>query len=81
MDEIAFLCLGNACNRLPSFVSFSTSQVAAIMQLMDRLAGASFFIPTGLNFTGAGSADAGLLTFRVGLTATLPTLVLVSCPP
>ena len=64
--------------RLPFFVwamlvtgfllllAFPPLEVAAIMQLMDRLAGASFFIPTGLNFTGAGSVDAGLLDVSGG---------------
>ena len=71
-------CRGMTWMRLPFFVwamlvtgfllllAFPPLEVAAIMQLMDRLAGASFFIPTGLNFTGAGSVDAGLLDVSGG---------------
>ncbi|MDE0570877.1 MAG: cbb3-type cytochrome c oxidase subunit I [Verrucomicrobiales bacterium] len=71
-------CRGMTWMRLPFFVwammvtgfllllAFPPLEVAALMQLMDRLAGASFFIPTGLNFTGAGSADAGLLDVAGG---------------
>jgi cytochrome c oxidase subunit 1 len=71
-------CRGMTWMRLPFFVwamlvtgfllllAFPPLEVAALMQLMDRLAGASFFIPTGLNFTGAGSTDAGLLDVAGG---------------
>jgi cytochrome c oxidase subunit 1 len=71
-------CRGMTWMRLPFFVwammvtgfllllAFPPLEVAALMQLMDRLAGASFFIPTGLNFTGAGSVDAGLLDVAGG---------------
>jgi len=71
-------CRGMTWMRMPFFVwamlvtgfllllAFPPLEVAALMQLMDRLAGASFFIPTGLNFTGAGSVDAGLLDVAGG---------------
>ncbi|MED5584870.1 MAG: cbb3-type cytochrome c oxidase subunit I [Verrucomicrobiota bacterium] len=71
-------CRGMTWMRMPFFVwamlvtgfllllAFPPLEVAAIMQLMDRLAGASFFIPTGLNFSGAGSVDAGLLDVAGG---------------
>ena len=71
-------CRGMTWMRLPFFVwamlvtgfllllAFPPLEVAAIMQLMDRLAGASFFIPTGLNFSGVGSVDAGLLDVAGG---------------
>ncbi len=65
-------CRGMTWMRLPFFVwamlvtafllllAFPPLEVAALMQVMDRLTGSSFFIPTGLNFTGAGSVDAGM---------------------
>ena len=71
-------CRGMTWMRMPFFVwamlvtgfllllAFPPLEVAAVMQLMDRLAGASFFIPTGLNFSGAGSVDAGLLDVAGG---------------
>jgi len=57
-------CKGLTWMRLPFFVwamlvtafllllAFPPLEVAAILQLMDRLAGTSFFLPTGLNVSG-----------------------------
>ena len=57
-------CRGMTWMRLPFFVwamlvtgfllllAFPPLEVAAIMQLMDRLVGTSFFVPTGLNVSG-----------------------------
>ncbi len=65
-------CKGMTWMRLPFFVwamlvtgfllllAFPPLEVAALMQLMDRVAGSSFFIPTGLNFgVDAGGPGAG----------------------
>lgn len=64
-------CKGMTWMRLPFFVwamlvtgfllllAFPPLEVAAIMQLMDRLAGTSFFIPTGLNVNGLPFDAAG----------------------
>ncbi len=64
-------CRGMTWMRLPFFVwamlvtgfllllAFPPLEVAAIMQLMDRLAGTSFFIPTGLNVSGLAFDAAG----------------------
>ncbi len=64
-------CRGMSWMRLPFFVwamlvtgfllllAFPPLEVAAIMQLMDRLAGTSFFVPTGLNVGGAEFIAAG----------------------
>ena len=64
-------CKGLTWMRLPFFVwamlvtgfllllAFPPLEVAAIMQLMDRLAGTSFFIPTGLNVNGLPFDAAG----------------------
>ncbi|MEX2580639.1 MAG: cbb3-type cytochrome c oxidase subunit I [Verrucomicrobiales bacterium] len=64
-------CRGMTWMRLPFFVwamlvtgfllllAFPPLEVAAIMQLMDRLAGTSFFVPTGLNISGASFDAAG----------------------
>ena len=66
-------CKGMTWMRMPFFVwamlvtgfllllAFPPLEVAAIMQLMDRVADASFFIPTGLNFTGVGGMDKGAM--------------------
>ncbi len=64
-------CRGMTWMRLPFFVwamlvtgfllllAFPPLEVAAIMQLMDRLAGTSFFVPTGLNVGGMAFDAAG----------------------
>jgi len=64
-------CKGMTWMRLPFFVwamlvtgfllllAFPPLEVAAIMQLMDRLAGTSFFMPTGLNVGGLPFNAAG----------------------
>ncbi len=64
-------CRGMTWMRLPFFVwammvtgfllllAFPPLEVAAIMQLMDRLAGTSFFVPTGLNIGGMPFDAAG----------------------
>lgn len=64
-------CKGMTWMRLPFFVwamlvtgfllllAFPPLEVAAIMQLMDRLAGTSFFMPTGLNVGGIPFNAAG----------------------
>jgi cytochrome c oxidase subunit 1 len=64
-------CRGMTWMRLPFFVwamlvtgfllllAFPPLEVAAIMQLMDRLAGTSFFVPTGLNVSGMSFDAAG----------------------
>lgn len=64
-------CRGMTWMRLPFFVwamlvtgfllllAFPPLEVAAIMQLMDRLVGTSFFIPTGLNVSGMTFDAAG----------------------
>ena len=64
-------CRGLSWMRLPFFVwamlvtafllllAFPPLEVAAIMQLMDRMAGTSFFVPTGLNVGGAAFDAAG----------------------
>jgi len=64
-------CKGMTWMRLPFFVwamlvtgfllllAFPPLEVAAIMQLMDRLAGTSFFVPTGLNVGGMAFDAAG----------------------
>ncbi len=64
-------CKGMTWMRLPFFVwamlvtgfllllAFPPLEVAAIMQLMDRLAGTSFFMPTGLNVQGIPFNAAG----------------------
>jgi cytochrome c oxidase subunit I len=64
-------CKGMTWMRLPFFVwamlvtgfllllAFPPLEVAAIMQLMDRLVGTSFFLPTGLNVGGLPFDNAG----------------------
>jgi cytochrome c oxidase subunit 1 len=64
-------CRGMTWMRLPFFVwamlvtgfllllAFPPLEVAAIMQLMDRLVGTSFFVPTGLNVSGMSFDAAG----------------------
>ncbi|MCH1409966.1 MAG: cbb3-type cytochrome c oxidase subunit I, partial [Verrucomicrobiales bacterium] len=64
-------CQGMTWMRLPFFVwamlvtgfllllAFPPLEVAAIMQLMDRMAGTSFYIPTGLNVSGMAFDAAG----------------------
>lgn len=64
-------CRGMSWMRLPFFVwammvtgfllllAFPPLEVAAIMQLMDRMAGTSFFVPTGLNVNGIAFDVAG----------------------
>lgn len=64
-------CRGMTWMRLPFFVwammvtgfllllAFPPLEVAAIMQIMDRLAGSSFFVPTGLNVNGLAFDAAG----------------------
>lgn len=64
-------CRGMTWMRMPFFVwamlvtgfllllAFPPLEVAAIMQLMDRLAGTSFFVPTGLNVSGMSFDAAG----------------------
>ncbi|MDB4657283.1 cbb3-type cytochrome c oxidase subunit I [Verrucomicrobiales bacterium] len=64
-------CRGMTWMRMPFFVwamlvtgfllllAFPPLEVAAIMQLMDRMAGTSFFVPTGLNVNGAEFIAAG----------------------
>ncbi|MEO0414106.1 MAG: cbb3-type cytochrome c oxidase subunit I [Verrucomicrobiota bacterium] len=64
-------CKGMTWMRMPFFVwamlvtgfllllAFPPLEVAAIMQLMDRMAGTSFFVPTGLNVQGMEFDAAG----------------------
>jgi cytochrome c oxidase subunit 1 len=50
--RMPFFCWAQLVTGFLLLLAFPPLEVAAVMQLMDRLAGTSFFIPTGLNVGG-----------------------------
>ena len=52
MDETSNFYLGSVCNVFLLVLAFPPLEAAAVMQLMDRVAGTSFFLPSGLVMSG-----------------------------
>ncbi len=59
LDAAALLRLGAVRHLLPLLLAFPALQAAAVLQMMDRLAGTSFFLPSGLVISGQQLQVAG----------------------